>query len=62
MLCEGARLEAVRTILGHVGYRVTQDAQRQTREKKDRYAGVAFKQTSIEDKQCAFALSFLRLL
>jgi hypothetical protein len=56
------RLEVVRKILGHVGYRVTQNAPRQTRVKKDCYAGVAFKQTWIEDKQCEFALWFLQLL
>jgi len=32
------------------------------RRGKDCYAGVAFKQTWIEDKQCAFALWFLQLL
>jgi hypothetical protein len=52
----------VQTILGHVGYRVTQDAQRQTIVEKDSNVRVAFKQTWIEDKQCVFALWFLLLL
>ena len=41
---------------------VTQNAPRQTTIGKDCYAGVAFKQTWIEDKQCVFALWFLQLL
>ena len=52
----------MQTILGHFGYRVTQDAQRQMIVEKDFNARVAFEQTLMEDQQCVFALSFLQLL
>ena len=59
--CAGARPEIVRDNMGHVEYRRDPELHH-VRRGKDCYAGVAFKQTWIEDKQCAFALWFLQLL
>ncbi|MDX6462041.1 MAG: hypothetical protein QOE55_5738, partial [Acidobacteriaceae bacterium] len=55
---------SLRTIQLYVRWRKAGDCARMhhVRRGKDCYAGVAFKQTWIEDKQCAFALWFLQLL
>jgi len=47
--------------MGHVEYRRDPELHH-VRRGKACYAGVAFKQTWIEDKQCSFALWFLQLL